>query len=91
MPGLARLCPGIRMTIRTGTILGLTKTFRASISWLKSMAQVYGGTPFNGVRVAPGTHKLGKIDITAIVEASGSERLKDAVQIICEARLYCDL
>jgi len=51
------------------------------------MAQVYGGTPFNGVRVAPGTHKLGKIDITAMVEAFGGERLKDAVPMICEARL----
>jgi hypothetical protein len=47
------------------------------------MAQLYGCTPANGVWVVPGTHKLGKIDIKARVAAAGSERLPDAVPMIC--------
>ena len=47
------------------------------------MAQLYGCTPANGVWVVPGSHKLGKPDIKAMVAAAGSERLPDAVPIIC--------
>lgn len=47
------------------------------------MAQAYGCTPANGVWVVPGSHKQGKIDIRAMVEAAGTERLPDAVPIIC--------
>ncbi len=47
------------------------------------MAQLYGCTPANGVWVVPGTHKLGKVDIRAMVAAAGSERLPDAVPIVC--------
>jgi ectoine hydroxylase-related dioxygenase (phytanoyl-CoA dioxygenase family) len=47
------------------------------------MAQVYGCTPANGVWVVPGSHKLGKADIPAMVAAAGSERLPDAVPIVC--------
>ena len=35
--------------------------------------------------VVPGTHKEGKIDIKAMVEEAGSERLTDAVPLVCEA------
>lgn len=48
------------------------------------MAQLYGCTPANGVRVIPGSHKLRKVDIKAMVVAAGSERLADAVPIICK-------
>lgn len=48
------------------------------------MAQLYGCTPANGVWVVPGSHKLGKIDIKAMVAAAGSERLPDAVPIVCK-------
>lgn len=48
------------------------------------MAQVYGSTAVNGVWVVPGTHKQGKVDITRMVQASGSERLADAVPLICD-------
>jgi ectoine hydroxylase-related dioxygenase (phytanoyl-CoA dioxygenase family) len=58
--------------------------FDEDIHGFNFMAQVYGSTPVNGVWVVPGTHKLGKLDITAMVEESGSERLKDAVPIVCE-------
>jgi Phytanoyl-CoA dioxygenase (PhyH) len=48
------------------------------------MAQLYGCTPANGVWVVPGSHKLGKMDIGAMVEATGTERLPDAVPIVCQ-------
>lgn len=47
------------------------------------MAQLYGCTSANGVWVVPGSHKLGKMDIRAMVAAAGTERLPDAVPIIC--------
>ena len=47
------------------------------------MAQLYGCTPANGVWVVPGSHKLGKADIPAMVAAAGTERLPDAVPIVC--------
>ncbi len=47
------------------------------------MAQLYGCTPANGVWVVPGSHKLGKVDIGAAVAAAGTERLPDAVPIVC--------
>ena len=47
------------------------------------MAQLYGCTPANGVWVVPGSHKQGKVDIKALVAAAGSERLPDAVPMVC--------
>ncbi len=47
------------------------------------MAQLYGCTPENGVWVVPGSHKLGKVDIKAMVARAGTERLPDAVPLIC--------
>ena len=47
------------------------------------MAQLYGSTPANGVWVVPGTHRRGKVDIRAMVAEAGSERLPDAVPIVC--------
>lgn len=47
------------------------------------MAQLYGCTAANGVWVVPGSHKLRKVDIKAMVAAAGSERLPDAVPLIC--------
>jgi ectoine hydroxylase-related dioxygenase (phytanoyl-CoA dioxygenase family) len=48
------------------------------------MAQLYGCTPANGVWVVPGSHKLGKVDIRAMVAEAGSERLSGAVPIVCK-------
>ncbi|MEN8675906.1 MAG: phytanoyl-CoA dioxygenase family protein, partial [Alteriqipengyuania sp.] len=59
--------------------------FDEDIHGFNFMAQAYGSSPVNGVWVVPGTHKLGKMDIPTMVEESGSERLKDAVPIVCEA------
>jgi hypothetical protein len=47
------------------------------------MGQLYGCTPANGVWVVPGSHKTGKIDITAKVRAAGTARLPDAVPMVC--------
>ena len=48
------------------------------------MAQLYGCTPANGVWVVPGSHKWGKADIRAMVAEAGSERLPDAMPIVCK-------
>ena len=48
------------------------------------MAQLYGSTPANGVWIVPGTHRLGKVDIGAMVAEAGSERLPEAVPIVCK-------
>lgn len=47
------------------------------------MGQLYGCTAANGVWVVPGSHKLRKVDIKAMVAAAGSDRLPDAVPLIC--------
>lgn len=46
--------------------------------------QLYGSTAANGVWVVPGSHRQGKVDIRALVEANGgSDRLPDAVPLVC--------
>jgi len=47
------------------------------------MAQLYGCNAANGLWVVPGSHKHRKTDIKAMVAAAGSERLPDAVPLIC--------
>ncbi len=58
--------------------------FDEDIHGFNLMLQVFGSTAVNGVWVVPGTHRLGKMDVKAMVEAAGSERLPDAVPMICE-------
>ena len=48
------------------------------------MAQLYGSTAENGVWLLPGSHKQGKMDIKAMVDANGSDRLPGAVPMVCE-------
>lgn len=47
------------------------------------MAQLYGCNAQNGLWIVPGTHKRGKLDIKAMVAEVGSDRLPDAVPMIC--------
>ena len=47
------------------------------------MAQVYGSTAANGLWVVPGTHKLGKLDIKKLVSEAGTDRLPEAVPMLC--------
>jgi hypothetical protein len=49
------------------------------------MAQLYGCNAANGLWVVPGSHRRGKLDIKAMVEAAGSDRLPEAVPLICAA------
>lgn len=57
--------------------------FEEGIHGFNFMAQVYGSTAVNGVWVVPGTHRLGKIDIKKLIKETGSERLENAVPLIC--------
>jgi hypothetical protein len=48
------------------------------------MAQLYGCNAANGLWVVPGSHRHGKADIKALVDAAGSDRLPDAVPLVCD-------
>lgn len=48
------------------------------------MGQLYGCTPANGLWVVPGSHAIGKADIKAMVAKAGTERLPDAVPLVCK-------
>jgi hypothetical protein len=47
------------------------------------MAQLYGCDAANGLWVVPGSHRHGKLDVLAMAKAAGSDRLPDAVPLIC--------
>jgi hypothetical protein len=47
------------------------------------MMQLYGCDAANGLWVVPGSHDKGKLDIKAMMDAAGSDRLPDAVPLIC--------
>ena len=47
------------------------------------MAQLYGCDAANGLWVVPGSHSVGKINIKKMVEDAGSDRLPEAVPVIC--------
>ena len=57
--------------------------FDADIHGFNFMGQIYGSTAVNGVWVVPGSHKDGRADIVKLVADAGTERLPDAVPIIC--------
>jgi hypothetical protein len=48
------------------------------------MAQLYGCTAANGLWVVPGSHRVGKVDIASWLEAAGSDRLPEAVPLVCQ-------
>ena len=58
--------------------------FDENIHGFNFMAQLYGSTAVNGVWVLPGSHKLGKIDISKLVSESKSERIEGAVPLVCD-------
>ena len=47
------------------------------------MMQLYGCDAANGLWVVPGSHAKGKLDISDLASESGSDRLVDAVPLIC--------
>lgn len=57
--------------------------FDQDIHGFNFMGQVYGSTAVNGVWVIPGSHKVGRANLTKMVKDVGSERLPDALPIVC--------
>jgi len=47
------------------------------------MAQLYGCNATNGLWLVPGSHREGRVDIEAMVRDAGSDRLPQAVPLIC--------
>jgi hypothetical protein len=47
------------------------------------MAQLYGCDAANGLWIVPGSNRMGKVDIKAMVDEAGSDRLPQAVPLIC--------
>ena len=66
-----------------GTTHWQSPTLDAGTHGFNFMAQLYGCTAANGVWVVPGSHARGKVDIKALADAAGSDRLPDAVRILC--------
>lgn len=48
-----------------------------------SMMQLYGCDAGNGLWVVPGSHRRGRLDIRELRDEGGSDRLPDAVPLIC--------
>lgn len=46
------------------------------------MAQLYGSTAANGLWIVPGTHRLGKMDIQAMLGEADADRIPGAVPLI---------
>lgn len=57
--------------------------FDQGIHGFNFMGQLYGSTAANGLWLVPGTHKHGKVDIKARVNQAGTDRLPDAVPMLC--------
>ena len=49
------------------------------------MTQLYPSTAANCVWILPGSHKRGRIDIRGMVAAAGSDRIDDAVPLLCNS------
>jgi ectoine hydroxylase-related dioxygenase (phytanoyl-CoA dioxygenase family) len=47
------------------------------------MIQLYPSTAANGVWYVPGSHRLGKLDISEVVSTAGGNLLPDAVPFVC--------
>lgn len=47
------------------------------------MGQLYGCTAANGLWVVPGSHRRRKVDIARLVAEAGTERLPQAVPLVC--------
>ncbi len=65
-----------------GTTHWDTPIFDKGTHGFNFMAQVYGCNAANGLWIVPGSH-LAKADIKAMCEAAGSDRLPQAVPLLC--------
>lgn len=78
--------PGLGASVawhQDGTMQWDSPNFDGGTHGFNFMAQLYGCTAANGVWVVPGTH-TSKADIPKMYEAAGSDRLPDAVPLICD-------
>jgi hypothetical protein len=80
--------PGLGASVawhQDGTTLWDDENWDEGSHGFNFMGQLYGSTPANGVWVSPGSHKRGKINIRALIAEAGTERLPDAVPLVCAA------
>lgn len=49
------------------------------------MTQLYPSTAANSVWILPGSHKMGRVDIRQMVKDTGSDRIPNAMPLLCEA------
>lgn len=78
--------PGMGASVawhRDGTTHWDSPNFDERTHGFNFMIQLYGCTEENGVWVVPGTHKKRYVDIAKMVSDAGSERVEDAVPMIC--------
>jgi len=78
--------PGVGASVawhRDGTTHWDSPEFDEGTHGFNFMAQLYGCTAANGVWVVPGTHKKRHVDIADMVTRAGSERIEEAVPMIC--------
>ena len=80
--------PGLGTSVawhQDGTTLWQRPDWHEDIHGFNFMTQLYDTTAENALWVVPGTHKLGKIDIRKRVADAGTDRLADAVPMLCKA------
>ena len=77
--------PGLGVSVawhRDGTTHWASPAFHPGAHGFNFMAQLYGSTPANGVWALPGSHAHRTVDVKALVEESGSERIRGAVPMV---------
>ena len=67
-----------------GTTLWQRPDWHEDIHGFNFMTQLYDTTAENALWVVPGSHKLGKIDIRKRVAEEGTDRLPEAVPMLCK-------
>lgn len=80
--------PGLGTSVawhQDGTTLWQREDWHEDIHGFNFMTQLYDTTAENALWVVPGSHKLGKIDIRQRVADSGTDRLPDAIPMLCKA------
>lgn len=80
--------PGLGVSVawhRDGTTHWASPSFHPGSHGFNFMAQLYGSTAGNGVWVLPGSHAHRSVDLQALVEKSGSERIRGAVPMVCKS------
>jgi len=80
--------PGLGPSVawhRDGTTHWDAPDWDAGAHGFNFMNQLYPSTAGNGVWILPGSHKRRHVDIRQMVEDAGSERIADAIPLLCEA------